>query len=114
MDQILFWLFLIYDAVFELPYFWVKVAFGIATGLLIPGRIVGLLACAAVNAALFMYTRAGINTASLPLDGIAQLMWGIFAFAGVVWWVVGRVLRRLYFRIAPPAAGRRRNVRLLG
>jgi hypothetical protein len=103
MDQILFWLFLIYDAVFELPYFWVKVAFGIATGLLIPGRIIGLLACAAGNAALFMYTRAGTSSESLPLDGIAQLMWCIFAFAGVVWWVVGRVLRRFYFRIARAA-----------
>ena len=56
-----------------LPYFWVKVAFGIATGLLIPSWIVGLLACAAGNAALFMYTRAGANSAGLPLDGIAQL-----------------------------------------
>jgi hypothetical protein len=71
MNQILFWLFLIYDAVFELPYFWVKVAFGIATGLLIPGRIIGLLACAAGTAALFMYARAGTNSASLPLDGCA-------------------------------------------
>ena len=103
MNQILFWLFLIYDAVFELPNFWVKVAFGIATGLLIPGRIIGLLACAAGNAALFMYTRAGTSSESLPLDGIAQLMWCIFAFAGVVWWVVGRVLRRFYFRIARAA-----------
>ena len=77
-----------------------KVAFGIATGLLIPGRIIGLLACALGNAALFIYTRAGTNSEILPLDGIAQLMWGIFAFAGVVWWVVGRVLRRLDFRIA--------------
>lgn len=115
MNQVLFWLFLVYDAVFELPYVWVKVAFGIATGLLIPGRIIGLLACAAGNAALFMYTRTGTNSESLPLDGIAQLMWCIFASAGAVWWVIGRVLRRVYFRIgAPPAAGRRRNVCLLG
>jgi hypothetical protein len=92
MDQFLFWLFLIYDAVVALPYFWVKVAFGIATGLLIPSWIVGLLACAVGNAALFMYTRAGSNSAGLPLDGLAQLMWGIFAFAGVVWWVVGRAM----------------------
>jgi hypothetical protein len=49
------------------------------------------------------FTRGGINSESLPLDGIAQLMWGIFAFAGVVWWVVGRVLRRAYFRIARAA-----------
>jgi hypothetical protein len=50
-----------------------------------------------------MYTRAGTSSESLPLDGIAQLMWCIFAFAGVVWWVVGRVLRRFYFRIARAA-----------
>jgi hypothetical protein len=54
MNQILFWLFLIYDAVVALPYFWVKVAFGIATGLLVPIWIVGLLACAAGYAAHFM------------------------------------------------------------
>ena len=40
---ILYFAVLIYDAMFV----WVKVAFGIATGLLIPNRIVGLLACAA-------------------------------------------------------------------
>ena len=100
MNQVLFWLLLPYDAVVALPYFWVKVAFGIATGLLIPSWIVGLLACAAGNAALFMYTRAADNAESLPLDGIAQLMWCIFAFAGVVWWVVGRILRRGFLKIA--------------
>ena len=99
MNQILFWLFLIYDAVVALPYFWVKVAFGIATGLLIPSWIVGLLACAVGNAALFMYTRAGTSGAGLPLDGIAQLMWSIFAFAGVVWWVVGRAMRWGFYKI---------------
>jgi hypothetical protein len=101
MNQILFWLLLIYDAVFELPYFWVKVAFGIATGLLIPGKTVGLLACAAGNAALFIYTRK--HGAPWPADLMALLMWSIFAFVGVVWWVVGRVLRRIYLRIARPA-----------
>lgn len=98
LTLITFWLFVIYDAVFELPYFWVKVAFGIATGLFIPGRIVGLLACALGNAVLFMYTRAGGN-AGVPFEVMALLMWSTFAFAGVVWWVVGRVLRRIYFRI---------------
>jgi len=96
---ILYFLFVFYDAVFELPYFWVKVAFGIAAGLFIPGKIVGLLACAIVNAALFTYTRAGTGSAGLPLDGIAQLLWSLFAFAGLIWWVVGRVLRRGYFRL---------------
>ena len=99
MDQFLFWLFLIYDALVALPYFWVKVAFGIATGLLIPSWIVGLLACAVGNAALFMYTRAGANSAGLPHDGIALLMWSIFAFAGVVWWVVGRAVRWGFHKI---------------
>lgn len=97
MNQILFWLFLIYDAVVALPYFWVKVAFGIATGLLIPSWIVGLLACAVGNAALFMYARAGNN--SLPLEWMALLMWSIFAFAGVVWWVVGRAVRWACYKI---------------
>jgi hypothetical protein len=101
LTQIVFWLFLTYDAVFALPYFWVKVAFGIATGLLIPGRIVGLLACAAGNAALFVATAK--HGTSLPPNLIALFMWAIFAFAGVVWWVVGRVLRRIYFRIARAA-----------
>jgi hypothetical protein len=96
---ILYFLFVFYDAVFELPYFWVKVAFGIAAGLFIPGKIVGLVACAIVNAALFTYTREGTGSAGLPLEGIAQLMWSIFALAVVVWWVVGRVLRWIYFRI---------------
>ena len=104
MNQFLFWLFLIYDAVVALPYFWVKVAFGIATGLLIPNWIVGLAACAAGNAAIFMYTRAGASSAGLPHDVIAQLMWGIFAFAGVVWWVVGRALRWGFYKIKRAAA----------
>jgi hypothetical protein len=29
----------------------------------------------------------------LPPNLIALLMWSIFAFVGVVWWVVGRILR---------------------
>jgi hypothetical protein len=94
----------VHDAVFALPYFWVKVAFGIATGLLIPGKVVGLLACAVGNAVLFMYTRAGATSESLPLEAVALLMWCIFAFAGVVWWVAGRVLRRVYFRVRRAAA----------
>ena len=71
MNQILFWLLLIYDAVFELPYFWVKVAFGIATGLLIPGRIIGVLACALGNAALFVYSRK--QGAPRPADLMAAV-----------------------------------------
>ena len=91
MDQVLFWLFLPYDALVMLPYFWVKVIFGIATGLLIPRKIVGLLVCALGNAALFYASTK--HDASLPLTLMAVLMWSIFAFVGVVWWLVGRILR---------------------
>src|SRR5262245_38849536 len=101
MEQVLFWLFLIYDAVVALPYFWVKVAFGVATGLFIRSKIVGLLACAVGNAALLAFTRK--HGAALPAEFMALLMWSIFAFAGVVWWVVGRVLRWGFFRIARAA-----------
>ena len=99
MERVLFWLFLFYDAVVTLPYFWVKVGFGIATGLFIRSKIVGLLACAIGNAALFGFTHTG----HLPADLMALLMWSIFAFAGVVWWIVGRVLRWGFFRIAGAA-----------
>lgn len=51
-----------------------------------------------------MYTRAGDSSAGLPHDVIAQLMWGIFAFAGVVWWVVGRALRWGFYKIKRAAA----------
>ena len=91
MDQILFWLFLFYDALVVLPYFWVKVVLGIATGLLIPRKIVGLLVCALANAALFYVSTK--HDSSLPLSPLALLMFSIFAFAGVTWWVVGRILR---------------------
>jgi hypothetical protein len=101
MEQILFWLFMIYDAVVVLPYFWVKVAFGIAAGLLIPNWIVGLVACAAGNAALFFFTQK--QGTALPAQLMAVLVWSIFAFAGVVWWVVGRVLRWGFYKIVRAA-----------
>jgi hypothetical protein len=101
MEQVLFWFFLIYDAVVALPYFWVKVAFGVATGLLIPSWIVGLVACAVGNAALFAFTRK--NSAALPAELMALLMWSIFAFAGIVWWVAGRVLRWSFYKIVRAA-----------
>src|SRR5262245_42738526 len=101
MERVLLWLFLFYDAVVALPYFWVKVGFGIATGLFIRSKIVGLLACAIGNAALFAFTRK--HGGPLPADLMALLMWSIFAFAGVVWWVVGRVLRWGFFRIVRAA-----------
>jgi hypothetical protein len=100
---ILFVLFWIYDGIFVHPYFWVKVAFGIATGLVIPSRIVSLLACAIGNAALFMYTPMGAKFfQDISFDAIALVMWCSFAFAGLVWWVVGRVLRRIYLWLKAP------------
>ena len=95
---ILYFAVLIYDAMFV----WVKVAFGIATGLLIPNRIVGLLACAAGNAAWFMYTRGGDPIGSLWFDWVLVIFWCIYSFAGLVWWVVGRVLRRIYLWLKTP------------
>jgi hypothetical protein len=52
MTGVLFWVFMAYDALVVPPYFWVKVALGIATGLFIPSRIAGLLVCALGNAAI--------------------------------------------------------------
>jgi hypothetical protein len=99
MEQVLFWLFMPYDALIFLPHFWLKAIFGIATGLLIPRKIVGLLICAVGNAALYVYLswKHGPN---LPSDLIALAVWSIFAFVGVVWWVVGRILRWAIRRIA--------------
>lgn len=98
LTLILYFAVLIYDVVFV----WVKVAFGIATGLFIPSRIVGLLACAAGNAALFMYTRAGDPIGTLSFDWMLVIMWCIYSFAGVVWWVPGRLLRRVFFWLKTP------------
>jgi hypothetical protein len=30
---------------------------------------------------------------------MAQLLWSIFSFAGVVWWVVGRAMRWGFYKI---------------
>ena len=82
MDQVLFWLFMPYDALIFPPHFWLKAIFGIATGLLIPRKMVGLLICALGNAALYIYLswKHGPN---LPADLIALAVWSIFAFVGV-------------------------------
>ena len=55
MTGVLFWVFMAYDALVVPPYFWVKVALGIATGSFIPSRIAGLLVCALGNAAIVSY-----------------------------------------------------------
>jgi hypothetical protein len=118
MTTILFWILMPYDALVGFPYFWVKVALGIATGLFIPGRIVGLLACALGNAAIVSYTQfaagrlesffdlniAGQTSLSNREQAMAVLisllMRSIFLFVGVVWWVVGRIMRWAFYKIA--------------
>lgn len=110
MDDILFWILLPYDALVFLPYFWVKVALGIATGLFIPSRIIGLAACALGNIATFAYavfvswhsgTTASLTKmlSSLWSDPPQFLMLSIFVFAGVVWWFVGRITRWAFYKI---------------
>jgi hypothetical protein len=43
-----------------------------------------------------MYTRGGDPIESLSFDWVLVIFWCIYSFAGLVWWVVGRVLRRIY------------------
>ena len=79
------WLRIPYDALWDLSYFWLRAVFGLATGLLISRKIVGLSVCVLGNAAL--YFCAGWNhDPSLKL--MVLLTWSIFA-----WWLVGRILR---------------------
>ena len=105
MAEVLFWLLLPYDALVALPYFWLKVVFDIATGLLIPRKIVGLPVCVLVNAVLFIYSSR--HAAQVPPNLMALPVWSIFAFAGVVWWVVGCILRWGILRIARIPGGLR-------
>jgi hypothetical protein len=111
MNNILYWVLLPYDAMVApfVPYFWVRVALGIATGLFIPHRAIGLLACALGNVATFAF---GVFVAghlgsislikmlnSLWSDPLEFLMMSLFVFIGVVWWVVGRILRWAFYKI---------------
>jgi len=111
MNNILYWILLPYDAMVApfVPYFWVRVVLGIATGLFIPHRAIGLVACALGNVAIFAY---GVFVAghldsisltkmlnSLWSDPLEFLMISLFVFIGVVWWVVGRILRWAYYKI---------------
>ncbi|MGB8575444.1 MAG: hypothetical protein WCD56_02625 [Pseudolabrys sp.] len=113
MTMVLFWVLVPYDVLVVSPYFWVKVALGIATGLFIPGRIVGLLACALGNAAIVSYTAFAVGhlgslfnltlpnqPTSLSSALIGLLMMSIFLFVGVVWWFVGRIMRWAFYKIA--------------
>ncbi len=110
MTLILFWVLLPYDALVALPYFWVKVVLGIATGLFIPHRIIGLVACALGNVAIFAYAAFAswhpdsINILTKMLnsgwpDPGEFLMMSLFVFIGVVWWVVGRIMRSGFYKI---------------
>jgi hypothetical protein len=118
MTMVLFWVLMPYDALTALPYFWLKVALGIATGLFIPGRIVGLLACALGNAAIVSYTQfvagrlgsmfdlhitdqTSLSSRELAMSVlISLLVTSVFLFAGVVWWFVGRIMRLAFYKIA--------------
>jgi hypothetical protein len=115
MENILFWVLLPYDALVVQPYFWLKAALGIATGLFIPGRIFGLLACALGNAAIVSYSAfaagrlgsffsPGIpNLTTLSDQAMVFLIWflmtSIFLFVGVVWWFVGRIMRWAFYKV---------------
>ena len=106
MDKILFWVLVPYDALFFpplLPYFWVRAALGIATGLFIPHRIIGLVACALGNVAVFAYAifASGHPDLAKMLDSSLWLnpFIYLFIFIGVVWWFVGRIMRWAFYKI---------------
>lgn len=110
MTLILFWVLLPYDALVFFPYFWVKVALGIATGLFIPHRIIGLVACAIGNIAIFAYAAfvSGHPDSIISLTKMLDSLWSdplefliicIFVFVGVVWWVAGRIMRWILYKI---------------
>jgi hypothetical protein len=111
MDKIVFWVLLPYDALVApfVPYFWVRVILGIATGLFIPRKTIGLVTCALGNAASFaygMFVAGNLDTLSLTKmlnslwsDPLGSLMISLFVFIGVVWWVVGRIVRWAFYKI---------------
>lgn len=79
------WLRIPYDALWVLPYFWLRALFGLATGLFITRNIVGLSVCVLGNAALY-FCAGRYPDPSLNL--MVVLTWSILA-----WWLVGRILR---------------------
>jgi hypothetical protein len=114
MDDVLFWILMPYDALVVPPYFWVKVALGIATGFFIPNRIIGLLACGLGNAAIFAYAAFASghsgsianltknltsNLTSPSMVLLTFLVMSLFAFIGLVWWVVGRIMRWAFYKM---------------
>jgi type IV secretory pathway VirB2 component (pilin) len=112
MQMVLFWLFMVYDTLFFLPFAWLKVVIGLGTGLLIRGKVVGLLACLVGDGLIYVFAylaspaskRAGASGAATALvpetilqriegDLMFVLMMAIIIFNGVLWWIAGRVLR---------------------
>jgi hypothetical protein len=110
MDKIFFWVLLPYDALVApfVPYFWVRVTLGIATGLFIPRKTIGLVTCALGNGVTFAYGMFVAGTLgslsltkmlnSLWSDPLGSLMISLFVFIGVVWWVVGGLCAGLFIK----------------
>ncbi len=101
MTTLLFWLFLFYDALFSLPYTWIKVGLGIVTGLFIRNRMIGLAICALGNGLIFAYAGLG-NFSHLSIDVTTMLVTAIFVFSGIAWWLVGRIMRGICAVIRRP------------
>jgi hypothetical protein len=107
MATVLFFVLVPYDALFFpflLPYFSVRAALGIATGLFIPGRIVGLVVCALGNLAVFAYAIFATGHPENLTKMLNISLWSnpympLWVFIGVVWWVVGRIMRRAFYKI---------------
>jgi hypothetical protein len=118
MSAILFWVLLPYDAIIFLPYLWVRVALGIATGLFIRGKTIGLVACALGNLAVFAYAAflARHPGSMSALEDILSSAWSnpkqflmtcLFIFGSIVFWFVGRIMRWAFYKIrghAPASA----------
>src|SRR5689334_17196062 len=86
---------------YALPYFWVKVVVGMTTGLFIPRRIIGLVACVVGNVAIFGYSAFVAwhpgSFASL-IEVLHNSLFYSIIFAGVLWWIVGRIMRRAFYK----------------
>jgi hypothetical protein len=47
------------------------------------------------NGLIFAFAGSG-NVSRLPIDVMAILAVSVFVFSGVAWWVVGRIMRRIF------------------
>src|SRR5262245_24655652 len=108
MDQFLSWL--AYHALVAPPYFWMTVILGVATGLFIRSKIVGVLVYALGNTVLLAFATFAIwwHGGPFPPDLKTLYGWSIGAVVGLVWWVVGRILRWGILKIARIPRVRRR------